>query len=119
MLNNLFANAQITSTLAWGMPGGAEWILIAVVGLLIFGKRLPEVGRSLGKGIVEFKKGLRGVEDEVEEASSAPARTSQGQIPQASAPATLPPAAKFDPYTGKPIGESAEVAQADTGRAGS
>ncbi|MCY2954284.1 MAG: twin-arginine translocase TatA/TatE family subunit [Planctomycetota bacterium] len=52
------------------MPGGAEWILIALFGLLIFGKRLPEVGRSLGKGIVEFKKGLKGVEDEVEESSS-------------------------------------------------
>ena len=55
--------------IALGMPGGAEWIIIAAIGLLLFGKRLPEVGRSLGKGIVEFKKGLKGVEDEVETAS--------------------------------------------------
>ena len=55
--------------IAIGMPGGAEWIIIAAIGLLLFGKRLPEVGRSLGKGIVEFKKGLKGVEDEVETAS--------------------------------------------------
>jgi sec-independent protein translocase protein TatA len=56
--------------LAW-VPGPAEWMIIAAFGLILFGKRLPEVGRSLGKGIVEFKKGLKGVEDEVEEASSA------------------------------------------------
>jgi sec-independent protein translocase protein TatA len=49
-----------------GIP---EFIVIAVVGLLVFGNRLPEVGRSLGKGIVEFKKGLRGVQDEIDEAA--------------------------------------------------
>ena len=52
------------------MPGGLEWLIILIVALLIFGKRLPEVMKSLGKGIVEFKKGIKGVEDEVEEASS-------------------------------------------------
>lgn len=50
----------------FGMPGGIEWIIILIVALLIFGKRLPEVMKSLGKGIVEFKKGVKGVEDEVE-----------------------------------------------------
>jgi sec-independent protein translocase protein TatA len=49
--------------------GAPELIIILIVGVLLFGKRLPEVGRSLGKGIVEFKKGLRGVEDEIEEAT--------------------------------------------------
>ena len=41
-----------------------EMIVVMGVAVLLFGKRLPEVGRSLGKGIVEFKKGLRGMEDE-------------------------------------------------------
>lgn len=45
--------------------GPVEYIIIGVVLLLLFGRRLPEVGRSLGKGLVEFKKGLRDVEDEV------------------------------------------------------
>ena len=45
---------------------GWELLVILAIGLLLFGKRLPDVGRSLGKGIVEFKKGLRGLEDEVE-----------------------------------------------------
>ncbi len=52
----------------FGMPGGIEWIIILIVALLIFGKRLPEVMKSMGKGIVEFKKGVKGVEDDVEEA---------------------------------------------------
>ena len=52
----------------FGMPGGMEWIIILIVALLIFGKRLPEVMKSMGKGIVEFKKGVKGVEDEVEDA---------------------------------------------------
>ena len=58
-----------------GLPGGmGEWMLILAFGLLLFGKRLPEVGRSLGKGIVEFKKGLKGVEDEIDEAADDRAR---------------------------------------------
>ena len=55
--------------LAFGMPGTWETIVIAMVGLLIFGNRLPEVGKGLGRGIVEFKKGLRGINEEIEEAS--------------------------------------------------
>jgi sec-independent protein translocase protein TatA len=50
------------------MPGGWEWLVIALFGLLIFGKRLPEVGKSLGRSIIEFKKGLKGVEDEINNA---------------------------------------------------
>ena len=62
-----------TLTLGFGLPGHGEWIVLLILGLLIFGRRLPEVGRSLGRGIVEFKRGIRGVEDEIEEASSGPA----------------------------------------------
>ena len=50
--------------LGW-FPGPWELVVIGVVAVLIFGRRLPEVGRSLGQGLVEFKKGLKGVEDEV------------------------------------------------------
>jgi sec-independent protein translocase protein TatA len=41
-------------------------VILLVIALLIFGKRLPEVARSLGKGIVEFKKGVKGIEEEVD-----------------------------------------------------
>ncbi len=48
-----------------GNIGTTEVIVILVIALLLFGRRLPEVGRSLGKGIVEFKKGVKGIEDEI------------------------------------------------------
>ena len=71
------------TTLAFGMPGGTEWIILLVLGLLIFGRRLPEVGRSLGRGIVEFKKGIKGVEDEIEDASSTKPAAHLEQQPRA------------------------------------
>jgi len=58
--------------LAIGMPGPAELIIILIIGLLIFGRRLPEVGRSVGRSIVEFKKGVKGIEDDVDESTDAP-----------------------------------------------
>jgi sec-independent protein translocase protein TatA len=82
------------SFIALTMPGLPEWIMIAAVGLLFFGKRLPEVGRSLGKGIVEFKKGLAGIEDDV--------RTGMNDATPAR-PALQQGEPKFDPYTGKPL----------------
>lgn len=47
--------------------GPMEIGIILLIGLLLFGRRLPEVGRGLGKSIVEFKKGLRDVTDDVGE----------------------------------------------------
>ena len=60
--------------LGFGLPGGYEWIVLLVLGLLIFGRRLPEVGRSLGRGIVEFKRGIKGIDDEIEDESSKPTK---------------------------------------------
>ncbi len=47
--------------------GWPEMLVVGIIALLIFGRRLPEVGRSLGKGIVEFKKGLKDTSDEVKQ----------------------------------------------------
>lgn len=57
-------------TFAIWMPGTTEMIVILIIGLLIFGRRLPEVGRSLGKGIVEFKRGIKGIEDDIDDESN-------------------------------------------------
>lgn len=46
--------------------GFPEMMVILGIGVLLFGKRLPEVGRSIGRGLVEFKKGLSGIEDDLE-----------------------------------------------------
>lgn len=53
------------SVLAFGMPGPIEWAIIGVIALLIFGRRLPEMARSVGKSIVEFKRGMRDVKDDL------------------------------------------------------
>ena len=49
----------------FGFGGGYEWLIIAFIVLLLFGKRVPGVMRSLGKSIVEFKKGVKGIEDDI------------------------------------------------------
>jgi len=57
----------MTSTLLliW-TPGIPELILIFLIALLLFGKKLPDVARSLGKGISEFKKGVKDIEEDIE-----------------------------------------------------
>lgn len=77
-----------------------ELIIVGIVALLLFGKRLPEVARSLGKGITEFKKGVRGIEDEVDNASTASSRPSsrpaaEDRPVETTAPKFEPP--KFEP----------------------
>ena len=47
--------------------GPTEMIVIGLIAMLFFGKRLPEVGRGLGRSISEFKKGLRESETEVQQ----------------------------------------------------
>lgn len=62
------------------MFGLSHWelLIILVIALLLFGRKLPEVGKSLGKGIVEFKKGLKGVSEEIDTES---AKASRAEIP--------------------------------------
>jgi sec-independent protein translocase protein TatA len=69
LINAVQSDPLTCLTFAFGIPGGYEWIILLVIALLIFGRRLPEVGRWLGQGIVEFKKGVKGISDEIDEAS--------------------------------------------------
>jgi sec-independent protein translocase protein TatA len=43
--------------------GPMEIVVLVVLGVLLFGKNLPSMGRYIGKSIVEFKKGVKGLED--------------------------------------------------------
>lgn len=88
--------------LAFWTPSPAELVVIMIVALLLFGKRLPEVARNLGRGVVEFKKGLKGVEDEIDRpsySSSSPHYPAgspyapQGSEPGSSSGENPPPAA--------------------------
>jgi len=52
----------------FGMPGHLELLIIAGLALLLFGHRLPSLMRSAGRSVVEFKKGVQGIEDDIDSA---------------------------------------------------
>ncbi len=90
-----------------GAPGPMEMMIIAGIALLLFGKRLPEVARSMGKGIVEFKKGIAGVEDEVNRSvhHNETSYSSRPLPPEERAEVTAP---KFDPPAFNPEDHNSE-----------
>ncbi len=53
----------------FGMPGPMEMLVIGMIALLLFGKRLPEVARSMGSSIKEFQHGLKSVRDDIDGAA--------------------------------------------------
>ena len=55
----------MNNILLLGMPGGAEWIIIGVILILLFGaKKIPQLMRGMGSGIKEFKDGMKEGEGE-------------------------------------------------------
>lgn len=84
--------------------GPMEMLFVGIIALLLFGKRLPEVARSLGKGITEFKKGLRDVDADSDRASSSYSSSNYTSSPRPAPPeerieTTAP---KFEPPTSEP-----------------
>ena len=47
----------------WDSP--VQLLMVLAIGLLVFGRKLPEMGKNIGKTIVEFKKGLNAATDEL------------------------------------------------------
>jgi len=97
---------------AFFSPGPMEMIIIGAIAVLLFGKRLPEVGRSLGKGIVEFKKGIHGIEDEIGSAMNSADEgltdggTSHEELVEADREEATAP--KFEPPAHEPQAETVE-----------
>ncbi len=60
--------------------GPSEIMVLVVLGVLLFGRKLPDVGRYLGKSIVEFKKGVKGLEDDLDTGSGMANAPPQEQI---------------------------------------
>ena len=56
------------------LPGHLEIFIVLLVAVILFGPRLPKVMRSLGRSIVEFKKGVKGIEDDIDKHSEAQAK---------------------------------------------
>lgn len=56
------------SLLGMFTPSGMDMLIILAIMLLLFGNRLPSVMRNLGAGAREFKKGVQGIDEEMQEA---------------------------------------------------
>jgi sec-independent protein translocase protein TatA len=76
--------------------GTSEMIVIGIIAVLLFGSRLPSVARSLGKSIIEFKKGMGDLQDEVKSSvySEPTARVSYREDSEPTAPKFEPPKAE-------------------------
>jgi sec-independent protein translocase protein TatA len=95
-------------------PG--DMIIILVVALLVFGRRLPEVARSLGRSINEFKKGMADVTDDVMRPPVDPVARQVPQPPQqvagtypTSLPAPQPTASAAPPAVSTPTASASEA----------
>ncbi len=67
IINKLIYNSMIKLLMLFSfLPSGSEWIIIALVILLLFGgKKIPELMRGLGKGVKSFKEGVNDAKEEI------------------------------------------------------
>jgi sec-independent protein translocase protein TatA len=66
-----------------GGLGTTEIILIALVVLLLFGgKKIPELMRGIGKGVKNFKEGVKGMEDDIQEQDKKTPNSDKDKTPQ-------------------------------------
>ena len=98
--------------MGFGGIGPTEMLFFGIIALLLFGKRLPEVAHNLGKGLTEFKKGIKGVEDDFRTAY----READRHEPAPRRPEPVRDvdrelhAPKFEPPTTEPVSTTSEKA---------
>lgn len=63
---------QYLTTMFVGNLGGWEVLIILIFALILFGRRLPDVGYSIGKGLREFKRGLSNLKEDIEKEADSP-----------------------------------------------
>jgi sec-independent protein translocase protein TatA len=89
------------------MPGPGDMVVIAVVAVLLFGKNLPQVARQAGRAMSELKKGMAGIQSELNSAIYNNEPTSSSRISSYTASRDdddrdEPTAPKFEPPPAEP-----------------
>jgi len=83
--------------LAFGMIGMPEVVLIGFIALLVYGKKLPEMARSLGKSVQEFKTGMQEKEQlSADPGLTAPSDSEQDSVKQLPKETDAPVTAKLE-----------------------
>jgi sec-independent protein translocase protein TatA len=78
-------------------------LVVLVIGVLLFGKNLPSVGKQLGRSLMEFKKGLSDIQSEVNAAAYSEPVKSRSTQRYVAEEYDEPTAPKFEPPTQAPI----------------
>lgn len=66
MYTSIMSTTMTTPVFGFLGLGTQEIMLLLVLGVLLFGRNLPALGRSLGKTVTEFKRGVKGMEEDFE-----------------------------------------------------
>jgi TatA/E family protein of Tat protein translocase len=82
--------------------GFSEMLVIAFIAILVFGGRLPDALRNVGRGYAKFRKGIhdvsRPLRDEIQRATTLPPETFTPALPRPAAPPPAAPGAPSAPY---------------------
>jgi sec-independent protein translocase protein TatA len=81
-------------------------LIVGVIAVMLFGNRLPEVGRSVGRSIMEFKKGMRDIQSQMDVSMHDPSPSQMVRHHRAVEETDEPTAPKFEPPTHEPLESS-------------